>query len=75
MGVEPTRLPWQEYEQEHVGIIRRDRDLVPRMMFAGRPSPEDVRKTYEDDVDPVSQARLKARKKAPKKRRTEMRPQ
>jgi hypothetical protein len=45
------------------------------MMFAGRPSPEDVRKTYEDDVDPVSQARLKARKKAPKKRRTEMRPQ
>jgi hypothetical protein len=44
-------------------------------MFAGRPSAEDIRKTYEYDVDPVSRARLKARKKAPKKRRTEMQPQ
>jgi uncharacterized protein (TIGR02996 family) len=47
-----------------LGIIRRDRDLVPPRMFLGRPSKEDVRESYEKDVDAVSQARLAARKKA-----------
>jgi uncharacterized protein (TIGR02996 family) len=51
-----------------LGIIRRDGDLVPRTMFLGRPSKESVRQSYEEDVDPVSQARLDARKQARKKR-------
>jgi len=50
-----------------LGIIRREGDLRPRAMFLGRPSKEDVRKTYEEDVDPVSQARLAARKRVGKK--------
>lgn len=45
-----------------LGIIRRNDDLQPPCMFLGRPSPETVRQTYEEDVDPVSQARLAARK-------------
>lgn len=45
-----------------LGIIRRDGDLTPRSFFAGRPSREDVRQTYEEDVDAVPQARLDARK-------------
>jgi uncharacterized protein (TIGR02996 family) len=57
----------REYSQEghciavDLGIIRRDGDLRPRAMFTGQPSKEEVRKTYEEDVDPVSQARLNAR--------------
>jgi uncharacterized protein (TIGR02996 family) len=51
-----------------LGVIRRDGDLEPRMEFAGRPSKDFLRRTYEEDVDPVSQARLDARKKAEKKR-------
>jgi uncharacterized protein (TIGR02996 family) len=47
-----------------VGIVRRDGDLVPRMAVLGRPSTADVRKTYQEDLDPVSQARLDARKQA-----------
>jgi uncharacterized protein (TIGR02996 family) len=50
-----------------LGIIRHERDLVPRTMFLGRPSKEAVRRTYEEDLDPVSQARLEARKQARKK--------
>jgi uncharacterized protein (TIGR02996 family) len=45
-----------------LGIIRREGDLEPRRLFLGRPSKEAVRQTYEEDVDPVSQARLEARK-------------
>lgn len=51
-----------------LGIIRQDDDLTPRMMFAGQPSRESLRRSYEEDVDPVSQARLDARKKGGKKR-------
>jgi uncharacterized protein (TIGR02996 family) len=51
-----------------LGIIRREGDLVPRGMFLGRPSREDVRRTYEDDVDPVSRARLATRRQGKKKR-------
>jgi uncharacterized protein (TIGR02996 family) len=47
-----------------LGVIRRDGDLRQRGMFLGRPSPEDIRSSYEEDVDPVSRARLGARKKA-----------
>jgi uncharacterized protein (TIGR02996 family) len=47
-----------------LGIIRRDGDLMPRRMFLGRPSLEMLRRTYEEDVDPISQARLDARKQA-----------
>src|SRR5262249_15507429 len=43
-----------------LGIIRRDGDLVPPTSFLGRPSKEDLRETYEEDIDPVSQARLDA---------------
>ena len=53
-----------------LGIIRRKGDLVPPLMFAGQPSKEDVRKTYEEDIDPVSQARLQARKQGRKNRST-----
>jgi uncharacterized protein (TIGR02996 family) len=51
-----------------LGVIRRDGDLRPRRMFLGRPSREDVRETYEEDVDAVSQARLDARKQVRKQR-------
>ena len=51
-----------------LGIIRRDGDLRASSYFLGQPSREDVRKTYEEDVDPVSQARLDARKQVRKKR-------
>ena len=51
-----------------LGVIRRDGDLLPRRAFLGRPSKAAVRKTYEEDLDPVSQARLDARKQAGKKR-------
>jgi hypothetical protein len=50
-----------------LGIIRREDDLLPRTFFAGRPSKAEVRKTYEEDLDPVSQARLDARRQARKK--------
>ena len=51
-----------------LGVIRRDGDLVPPSMFLGRPSKEDVLKTYEEGIDPVSQARLAARKQGRKQR-------
>jgi len=51
-----------------LGVIRRENDLEPRMMFAGQPSKEDLRESYEQDVDSVSQARLDARKQGGKKR-------
>jgi hypothetical protein len=54
-----------------LGIIRRKDDLVPRMAFTGRPSAAQVRKKYEEDLDPVSQARLEARKQVKKKRSRE----
>jgi uncharacterized protein (TIGR02996 family) len=50
-----------------LGVIRREGDLVPRTLYTGQPSKAMVRKTYEEDVDPVSQARLDARKQARKK--------
>jgi uncharacterized protein (TIGR02996 family) len=50
-----------------LGIIRREGDLLPPMSFLGQPSKADVRRTYEEDMDHVSQARLKARKKVGKK--------
>jgi uncharacterized protein (TIGR02996 family) len=52
-----------------LGDIRREGDLIPPFAFAGRPSKEDIRQSYEHGVDPVSQARLDARKKPPKKGR------
>lgn len=42
-------------------------------MFLGRPSRETVRRSYEEDLDPVSQARLDARKQQGKKKRTQRR--
>ena len=51
-----------------LGITRRDGDLTPRTMFLGRPSREMLRRTYREDVDPVSQARLDARKRAGQRR-------
>ncbi len=47
-----------------LGIIRREDDLRPRGYLLGRPSKEAVRQIHEEDVDPVSQARLDARKPA-----------
>lgn len=47
-----------------LGIIRRDGDLNQRLHVLGRPSPEQLRIHYEEDIDPVSQARLKIKKKA-----------
>lgn len=52
-----------------LGIIRREGDLNPSSFFLGRPSREAVRRTYEEDVDAVSQARLDARKQVRKKGR------
>jgi len=51
-----------------LGIIRRENDLEPRSLIAGQPSKADLRKTYEEDVDPVSRARLDARKQGKKQR-------
>lgn len=51
-----------------LGVIRRDGDLRPRMMFAGQPSTESLRQSYEEDVDSVSQARLAARKQGRQRR-------
>jgi uncharacterized protein (TIGR02996 family) len=51
-----------------LGIIRRDGDLESREIVAGFPSEEYFRETYERDLDPVSQARLDARKKGKKER-------
>jgi uncharacterized protein (TIGR02996 family) len=45
-----------------LGVIRREDDVDPPMHFLGRPSKATLRKTYEEDLDPVSQARLDARK-------------
>lgn len=53
-----------------LGIIRRDGDLNPPSLFMGQPSKADLRESYEEDVDAVSQARLDARKK---KKRTQKR--
>jgi len=52
-----------------LGIIRRENDLIPTAMFLGRPTRADLRESYEEGVDAVSQARLNARKKAGKKTR------
>jgi uncharacterized protein (TIGR02996 family) len=46
-----------------LGVIRREGDLRPPVCFTGRPTKEDVRKTYEEGVDPVSRARLAARRR------------
>src|SRR5262249_45291482 len=51
-----------------LGVIRRDGDLRPSLDFVGRPSRESLRETYEENVDPVSQARLDARKQVRKQR-------
>jgi uncharacterized protein (TIGR02996 family) len=45
-----------------LGIPRRNRDLVPPTMYLGQPSRETLRESYEEDIDPVSEARLDARK-------------
>lgn len=51
-----------------LGIIRRDGDLEPRrMMMLGRVSAEEALRMNEEDIDPVSQARLDARKSAESK--------
>jgi uncharacterized protein (TIGR02996 family) len=52
-----------------LGIVRRDDDLYPRMMVAGQPSRESLRAVYEEDLDPVSQARLKTSRKRARKMR------
>ena len=49
-------------------MVRRDGDLVPSAMFVGQPSKADLRQSYEENVDPVSRARLDARKRANKLR-------
>jgi hypothetical protein len=51
-----------------LGVLRRDGDLAPRRMILGRPSRETMRSTYQEDIDPVSRARLEARKQSSKKR-------
>jgi hypothetical protein len=51
-----------------LGVLRRDGDLAPPSEFLGRPGKEDIRKTYQEDIDPVSRARLDARKQSRKKR-------
>jgi uncharacterized protein (TIGR02996 family) len=45
-----------------LGVIRRDGDLVPRAAFTGQPRREDLRQSYKQELDPVSQARLDARR-------------
>jgi uncharacterized protein (TIGR02996 family) len=49
-----------------LGVIRRENDLVPPFAFAGRVSRAEVRESYEEGIDPVSQARLEARKQGRK---------
>jgi hypothetical protein len=52
-----------------LGVIRREDDLRPPMMILGRPSSASIRKSYEEDIDVVSQARLDARRKDKKKQK------
>jgi uncharacterized protein (TIGR02996 family) len=49
-----------------LGVLRRDNDLVPRFSFAGEVSIGDLRDTFKEDIDSVSQARLEARKQGRK---------
>lgn len=64
----------REHSQEQhciavdLGVMRRDGDLRPPMLFAGQPSKEDLRESYDEGIDAVSHARLVARKQAEKKR-------
>ena len=64
----------REHAQENhciamdLGVIRRDRDLDPPVMFMGSPSPSAYRESYRQDLDPVSAARLAARKSQRKQR-------
>src|SRR5262249_38958421 len=51
-----------------LGIVRRKGGLGPQMIVLGRTSQEAIQSTYEEDLDPVSRARLDARKQAKKKR-------
>jgi len=46
-----------------VGIVRRDGDLNPPTLFLGRPSKQELRETYEEDLDSVSRARLDLHRK------------
>ncbi|MGE3804045.1 MAG: TIGR02996 domain-containing protein [Gemmataceae bacterium] len=46
-----------------LGVVRRENDLQPPVLTVGMPSPEYLRQTYEKDLDDVSKARLKARRK------------
>jgi len=58
----------REHAQENhciavdLGIIRREDDLEPSIGFLGSPSAADLRRSFEADLDPVSQTRLAARK-------------
>jgi uncharacterized protein (TIGR02996 family) len=64
----------REHSQENhciavdLGIIRRDGDLEPPMAWLGQPSRETLREGYEQDIDPVSQARLEGRNQTKDKR-------
>jgi uncharacterized protein (TIGR02996 family) len=49
-----------------LGILRRAGDLEPPRMWLGRVSPETLRRTSEENLDPVSKARLDARKQGGK---------
>jgi uncharacterized protein (TIGR02996 family) len=51
-----------------LGVIRREGDLHPPAVWVGQPSPEMTRESYKHDIDPVSEARLAARKLSKKKR-------
>lgn len=54
-----------------LGVIRREDDLITSVMAMGfvQPSRESIRQRNERDMDPVSRARLDARKKAQKKQK------
>jgi hypothetical protein len=52
-----------------LGIIRREGDLTSPYAFAGQPSKDDIRESYEKDIDAVSRARLDARKQGQKRTR------
>ena len=54
-----------------LGVIRREGDLRPARAVMGRPRLEDIRRTYEDDIDAVSQARLRGRKRRSARQRKE----
>jgi uncharacterized protein (TIGR02996 family) len=56
-----------------LGVIRREKDLERRAMFLGQPSAAAIRQELEEDIDPVSQARLESRKKTGGKRRARRR--